>query len=782
MSDFFATLSEGLAGRYLLEKEIGSGGMAIVFRARDLRHERWIALKVLRPELASSLAGERFLREIRVAARLQHPHILPLHDSGEARGFLFYVMPFVEGESLRERLKREGQIPLEDALRITGEVADALQYAHQRNIVHRDIKPENIMLSGEHALVADFGIARAIGAGAESAGMTLTEAGLAVGTPAYMSPEQARAESIVDGRTDIYALGCVLYEMLTGEQLFRGPTHMVIAQHSATPAPSVRTLRPSVPASVEAAIGKALAKSPADRFATAGQFASALSRPQSSAMRGASSRRRNLAASGALLAAFAALMIWVAKGSESSAEPALTTIAVAPIRNQGDTSDASFAEGLTQELTAALTRVERIAPRPYSTVMIAAEKEKDPLKLGRQLGVEYVLQSTLRRSHNQLRLLTELIRVKDGTNAWSPRSFQGYDSDLFQMQDSIAKQLTRELSGSFATRLGETPNYTPDPEAYKLYLRASNAQLASRQAMDLYKSAVDRDPKFADGWAALANAYSYWAQTSGEPPGNVLAQQVEAINRALTLDPLNGTAWLARAGVSFANEWDYGRADREFRRAIQLTPTSAWAHIEYAKFLQGLQRRDAAETELQRALHLDPTNSHFLMIEGYFRQASGRLGEADSVLALALTVDPQNWVAHIILAATALKRGKPLVAVGHMETAYRLTGPDDPFTLCQLAHMYGRAGEKEKARAAVSRLTAMSKERYVERAALAIALLGVDDTEGVLENLEASATLREIDFPLAMQEAAQTLWDHPRFRQLLRRSRLDSYWSAPPRI
>jgi serine/threonine-protein kinase len=783
MSDFVATLSQGLAGRYLVEQEIGSGGMAIVFRARDLRHERWVALKVLRPELASSLGGERFLREIRLAARLQHPHILPVHDSGEARGFLFYVMPFVEGESLRERLKREGQIPLEDALRITAEVADALQYAHQRDVVHRDIKPANIMLSGEHALVADFGIARAIGAGAESAGMTLTETGLAVGTPAYMPPEQASADSRVDGRADIYALGCVLYEMLTGEQLFRGPSHIVMAQHSAAPAPSVRALRPSVPVSVDVAIGKALAKSPADRFTTAEQFASALSGPQSTAMRGASSRRRNFAVAGALFATFAALIIWLARGSESSAEPGLTTIAVAPIRNQGDTSDAAFADGLTQELTAALTRVERIAPRPYSTVMIAAAKEKDPLMLGRQLGVEYVLQSTLRRSHNQLRLLTELIRVKDGTNAWSPRSFQGYDSDLFQMQDSIAKQLTRELSGSLATRLGGTARtYTPDPEAYKLFLRASNAPLASRQSIELYKSAVERDPKFADGWAALANAYSYWAQSSGEPPGNVLAQQIEAINRALSLDGLNGQAWLARAGVSFSNEWDYDRADREYRRAIELTPTSAWAHIEYAKFLQGLERRDAAEAELQRALRLDPSNSHFLMIEGYFRQASGRLAEADSVLTQALAVDPQNWVAHIILAATALKVGKPSGAVAHMEAAYRMHGLDDPFTLCQLAHVYGQAGENEKARAAVARLSAMSKDRYVQRAALAIALLGVRDTDGVLENLEASAALREIDFPLAMQEGAQTLWNHPRFKQLLRRSKLDKYWSAPPRI
>jgi TolB-like protein/Flp pilus assembly protein TadD len=481
------------------------------------------------------------------------------------------------------------------------------------------------------------------------------------------------------------------------------------------------------------------------------------------------------------LATFAAVTIWLAAGSESSAEPGLTTIAVAPIRNQGDTSDASFADGLTQELTAALTRVERIAPRPYSTVIIAAAKEKDPLELGRQLGVEYVLQSTLRRSNNQLRLLTELIRVKDGTNAWSPRSFQGYDSDLFQMQDSIAKQLTRELTGEIATRLGgRSRTYTPDPEAYKLYLRASNAKLASRQSIDLYKSAVERDPKFADGWAALANAYSYWAQTSGESPGNLLAQQVEAIQRALALDSLNGQAWLARASVSFFREWDFDRADREFRRAIELTPTSAWAHIEYAKSLNGLQRRDAAEAQLQRALRLDPANSHFLMMQGVFRLESGRLADADSVLVRALALDPQNWVAHIILSHKALKVGNASAALAHMEAAQRLQGPDDPFTLSALAGVYGQVGDTEKARSIVTRLMNMSKDRYVQRAALATALLAVHDTAGVLENLEASAALREADFLMAMQGSAQTLWSHPRYRQLLRRSRLDKYWSAPP--
>ena len=332
MIDLAAKLSDALAGRYLVEEEIGKGGMAIVLRARDLRLERLVALKVLRPELSSSLGAERFLREIRLAARLQHPHILPLHDSGEAGGFLFYVMPFVEGESLRQRLDREGQLPLDDALRITREVADALQYAHERDIVHRDIKPENILLTGQHSLVADFGIARAISA---AGGMTLTETGLAVGTPTYMSPEQASGESRVDGRADVYALGCVLYEMLAGEPPFRGPTHVVIAQHSAATAPSVRGPRPTVPPAIDAAIAKALAKSPADRFNTAKEFASALSAADTTSGTTVSKRGRTIAVTGALVAvALLSAAIWKTVHNKASSE--MITIAVAPIRNQGN--------------------------------------------------------------------------------------------------------------------------------------------------------------------------------------------------------------------------------------------------------------------------------------------------------------------------------------------------------------------------------------------------------------------------------------------------------------
>jgi len=278
MSDVINSV-RSLAARYTIERELGSGGMATVFLGWDVKHKRKVAVKILKPELAVSLGAERFLREIETTANLRHPHILPLYDSGEVRGALYYVMPFVEGESLRERLRRDGQLPLDDAIRIAREVAGALSYAHARGIVHRDIKPENILLESGHAVVADFGIARAVReAGTES----VTGAGISVGTPAYMSPEQAAGESEVDGRSDLYSLGCVLYEMLGGQPPFTGPTTpSIIKQHMVSEPRPITALRSPVPAPVCAALERALAKNPADRFRLVSQFADALGPPES---------------------------------------------------------------------------------------------------------------------------------------------------------------------------------------------------------------------------------------------------------------------------------------------------------------------------------------------------------------------------------------------------------------------------------------------------------------------------------------------------------------------
>ncbi|HXY70896.1 MAG TPA: serine/threonine-protein kinase, partial [Gemmatimonadales bacterium] len=324
-------LDAGLAGRYALDRELGQGGMAIVFLARDLRHDRQVALKVLRPEVSAEVGAERFLREIKLAAGLTHPHILPVYDSGESGGLLFYVMPNMEGRSVRERLEREKQLPLEEALKITREVASALDYAHRHQVVHRDIKPENILLHEGAAMVADFGIGKAL-----SAGGSLTRTGVAVGTPAYMSPEQAGGEEAVDGRSDLYSLGCVLYEMLAGEPPFTGPTaQAVIAKRFVAPIPKVRATR-DVPETVDEAVTRALSRTPVDRFPTAAEFAAALQvmerDPGATAQRTPPESRKSAA------------------GQKS--------IAVLPLTNMSaDPENEYFSDGMTEEIINALSKV-----------------------------------------------------------------------------------------------------------------------------------------------------------------------------------------------------------------------------------------------------------------------------------------------------------------------------------------------------------------------------------------------------------------------------------------
>ncbi len=420
MADLRARLAAALAGRYAIEHEIGSGGAAIVFLARDLKHGRAVALKVLRPELGVSLGAPRFLREIRIAAGLTHPHILAVHDSGEADGLLYYVMPYVEGESLRERLRREGPLPVEEAVRIAREVADALSYAHSQGVVHRDIKPGNILLIGGHAVVADFGIAVAAGTDPEA----LTELGLAIGTPAYMSPEQGGSGGPIDGRTDLYSLGCVLYEMLTGAPPFPGGTpQAVLARHAAERPSPVRLPRPSVPVSVDAAVARALAKLPADRFPTAQQFAEALegvSGPFPAAAPPAPSRlrRAGLAAGIAGVIAIGAFAALRARAGRTDTDTAATmSVAVLPFVTDTLTAAAGSpeVEKLLRDAMEWLPHVAAIDGRDLAAANPAwtTGDLSGVLRGARKIGARYLLVTAEQTGGGAARLTAELYRTED---------------------------------------------------------------------------------------------------------------------------------------------------------------------------------------------------------------------------------------------------------------------------------------------------------------------------------------------------------------------------------
>ena len=476
------TLAGALHDRYVLERELGRGGMATVYLARDLRHGRPVALKVLRPELAVSLGSARFLQEIHFAAKLQHPHILPVFDSGETAGHLWYSMPYVEGEALRGLLQRKVQLPLDEAIRITREVADALDYAHRHGVVHRDIKPENILLEEGHAVVADFGIAQAIeGAGRDR----LTATGLSLGTPSYMSPEQAAGDRVLDGRSDIYALGCVLYEMLAGEPPFTGASaQAVIAKRLTTAVSHLRTVR-DVPEGVEQIVIRALARVPADRFRSAAAFAQALAANDAGPASvewpatAAASRRRRRLALGALamvIAAGGGFLVLRSGGDApgpAAPPPQRTAIAVLPFQNLGaEGPHGYFAAGLQEELLTQLSKVAALKVISRISVM-GYEGTGTPLRqIASELGVGSVVEGSVQVVGDRLRVNVQLIDATTGAHLWAERYDRTLD-DAFAIQSDVGKQIVAAVGAALSDperqALAEAP--TADAEAYRLYLQ-----------------------------------------------------------------------------------------------------------------------------------------------------------------------------------------------------------------------------------------------------------------------------------------------------------------------
>jgi serine/threonine-protein kinase len=739
-------LRVALAGRYAVERELGRGGMAIVFLARDLRHDRLVALKVLRPELSPSLGAERFLREIRLAAALQHPHILPLFDSAEAEGLLYYVMPYVEGESLRSRLDRERQLPVDDAVKIAREVADALQCAHDRDVVHRDIKPENVLLSGGHALVADFGIARAIRA---AGGLKLTDTGLAIGTPAYMSPEQATGQVEVDGRADIYALGCLVYEMLTGTPPFTGPSaQAVMARHSVDPVPPLTTVR-AVPAPLERAVLKALAKSPADRWASATAFAEALSSTSAVAEAPASwQRRRHMVTRVAALAValIAVVAGWVSWPRESdrpdSSEVAdsLRSVAVLPFHLIGDSTQAHIASGLTEAVITGLVKMEGVRVPATSSIPVKQDRA-DPRELGRALQVEMVLSSSLQLTADKLRLTSRLISVDDGLTVWSEH-FDGEMVDVFAMQDSITGKIVQALKPRLTPAVRATlvrSSGTRDPEAYNLYMLARHffAQAtppALRRAVDYYQRAIERDPDYADPVVGLVSTYLLienvepGTQLNPDPPPQ------ELLTRALAIDSTHGGAHNLLAHYK---QWacDTEAAEREFRASIRFAPGSAENRRNYAMFLMDQGRVSEAVGHMREAVALEPTSPWVLAVLSVAYTDAGQADSGIAVAERAYAIDSTNWVANAVLGWAKFGKGDIEEGIRFMEAARRLGGESHSLTIGNLGEMYARAGRIKDAEKIADDLAARVRRSEASRFDLARVYVALGDRGRALRAL-----------------------------------------------
>ncbi|MGE5742737.1 MAG: protein kinase domain-containing protein, partial [Gemmatimonadota bacterium] len=630
-------LAEALRDRYALERELGRGGMATVYLAHDLKHDRPVALKVLHPELASVLGPERFQREIRLAARLQHPHILTVLDSGEAAGQLWFTMPFVEGESLRDRLTRERQLPVEDALRIAREAAQGLQYAHEHGVMHRDIKPENILLTRDGStLVADFGIARAFGGGEAR----LTETGMAIGTPAYMSPEQASGDQTLDARTDVYSLGCVLFEMLAGEPPFTGPTvQAIIAKRLTQPVPSVRQSRPTVPQAAERALRQALAPIPADRFATAGDLARALqvsATPRLSAPSQNGRRRLPVAALMLVLGfliGLGVLFAWRRSHSGGGEGAGPKRIAVLPFENLGDSTDAYFADGMTDEVRGKLSQLSGLAVIARASSNEYRRSDKSPQEIARELGAEYLLTATVRwektpGAPSRVRVSPELVQVEPGA-APTTRWQQGFDAsltDVFQVQGDIAGKVATALD----VALGDSARHqlearpTANLAAYDAFLKGEAAsQVMSvgdpaslRRAIGYYEQAVALDSAFVSAWTQLARARSI-LYANGTPTPALAAEARRAADRAQSLAPDRPEGQLASGMYYVTVAVDNRRALAAFEAGLKLAPTNVDLLVGAALAEQTQGRWDSAREHLARAGALDPRSANTARRTGF---------------------------------------------------------------------------------------------------------------------------------------------------------------------
>ena len=784
MAEPLDCLTAALADRYAIQRELGRGGMATVYLAEDLKLGRMVAVKVLKPELAHALGPERFLREIEIAARLHHPHILPLHDSGEADGFLYYVMPFVEGESLRDRLEREKQLPIEDAVQIAREVAGALSYAHSHDVLHRDIKPENILLESGHAIVADFGIARAISA---AGGDRLTETGIAIGTPAYMSPEQSSGQADLDARSDVYSLGSIAYEMLAGEPPYTGPTALaVIAKRLSEAVPSARTIRETVPDRVDKSIRKALAKAPADRYPTAAQFAEALSAASHGVEDIQPPRRRVVAYAAAIVLALVLAVVAISGvGRSGGAPPQVPRLVVLPFENLGAAEDDYFADGMTEEITSRLAGISGLQVIARQTAIQYRGSTKSARAIARELDVDYVVEGTVRTDRapdgsGQVRITPQLIRASDETHLWAEaKTVDLVAGEIFRIQAEVAERIAQSMNVVLLEPEREelVTRPTESLEAYERFLRG-NYYLAKRTAVGFrtavaeYEASSRADPGFIQPLSRAGYTYAMllgWGwDYEGLPADSLLARGLAAADRAIREDPANSDAWMARGFLlTVANPLTYEGVSDAFERAIALNPQNAEAHHIHAWALAALGRARDAIPHFQRALSIEPgrliTLSSLAEMSLRERRFDDALRWADS----ALTVDPGHWFAYTWRARVRLQTGQIDEAQSDAELALRLSGGETVPALTAMAMAAARAGDSVAARGFVERALSGIADHATTARFVAMALVASGQIERAFQLLE-SVRLRGVLFreTLRMPEF-DPIRANPRFQALL---------------
>ena len=679
MRDLAAALGCALAERYRIERELGRGAMATVFLAQDLKHGRQVAVKVLHLEFVEALDTGRFLREIELVARLRHPHILPLHDSSASDGVLYFVMPYLEEGSLRARLEREGPFPIPLAVHMVREVADALHYAHRHDVVHRDIKPENILLEDGHAVVADFGIARAIGARSNE---NLTQEGLLLGTPKYMSPEQASGDEAIDHRSDIYSLGCVLFELLAGVAPFKGTTPMaLLAQRLTSEAPTLRSAMATVPAALDEAVHRALARDPGERFQTAKDFAEALAD----------------AASGVPRYSFA-----LTSAQDSTR---CSSLAVLPFVNlSADRENEYFSDAMTEELINACAKIQGLRVASRTSAFSFKGKNQDAREIGRQLNVGALLEGSVRKTRNSFRITVQLTSTGDGYNLWS-ETYDRQLTELFDVPGELACAIARALS---VTLVGKPTQLvrplTENLEAYQMYLKGrfflnKRSPDAMRRGIEYFERAIRTDPHYALAYSGLADSYHQLAVDRAMLPREAYPHAKIAAAKGLALNASLPETHLSVAYVALAYDWDWETAERECRRAIELDPSHALAHYWLGWSLVIRGRADtstAAALAARRAMELEPLAPVLHSRSGQILSYAGLPEEGVAASLRALELDPRCAVAFETLAFAYCRLRRYDEAISVLQQALSLPESTARFFL-PLAHaLNGDRGEAMK--------------------------------------------------------------------------------------
>jgi TolB-like protein len=747
VSDFQSRLSSAIADRYRVERELGAGGMAVVYLAHDVRHDRNVAIKVLRPTVAQSVAAERFTREIRVVSRLTHPNILPLIDSGDVEGIPFYVMPYIDGDTLRTRLTKQGALTIDDALTLTTEIADALHYAHAAGLIHRDVKPENVLLGSGHAVVTDFGIARALTSSTDTD--NLTSIGIVLGTPAYMSPEQASGDDKIDGRSDVYSLATMLYEMLSGDLPFTATTtQALIASRFMKVPPRISTRRPDIPPHIDDAVAAALAMEPDDRPGSAQMFARALK-----GERGHASVRLDAVPLG-------------------TAAPT-PTIAVLPFENlSADTQDEFLADGITEEIMTALSRMRTLRVAARASSFAFKGKRADVKAVAGRLGVASIVDGTVRRAGNRIRITAQLVDAATGFPTWSER-YDRQTDDAFALQDDIANAIAEALNVKlFPASVDKSRAIAAS--AHDVYLRGKFS-LNKRTEADLWRAvaffeeAIRDAPEFAPAHAGLGDAYLLMGIYGARSPRDVMNKARAAAEGALRLDPSLGEAHTTLGAIRALFDWDWAASEEAFQRARTLSPAYSTALQWYAMHNALPRGRfDEARGAIQRAHTLDPLSPVIAASVGIVEHLAGDAASAIRILEDVTHVHSGFAMAFYFLGGVQRDAGKLTESAASLQKAMDAAGATPEMT-ASIAQTLARAEDLDRARAYQHQLGTMSSARYVSPCLRAQVHAALGEKDAAIASLNEAMEQRDAELVfLGVRRSYDALRDDDRFEAIRR--------------